>query len=205
MWDDYRPVQYAQKTVEVWTVLSLYNGLPFEVQVSQSFHDGNPDFRWDRGAVVTAPEEGLWDPKGIVTAEDIRHMRNRFHPFQCSAVIKSMKDMDPCAIHMCCWIVDGANAADAKTALRPPLALPAPEGAASSGNLTGGAVADVAGLTDLASKARLPPETTAALRAELLSAGAVDVSEVTAEDWSGLSSWGLVKQFERRRVLKCIA
>ena len=132
-------------------------------------------------------------------------MRNRFHPFQCSAVIKSMKDMDPCAIHMCCWIVDGANAADAKTALRPPLALPAPEGAASSGNLTGGAVADVAGLTDLASKARLPPETTAALRAELLSAGAVDVSEVTAEDWSGLSSWGLLKQFERRRLLKCIA
>ena len=153
----------------------------------------------------SAPEEGLWDPKGIVTAEDIRHMRNRFHPFQCSAVIKSMKDMDPCAIHMCCWIVDGANAADAKTALRPPLALPAPEGAASSGNLTGGAVADVAGLTDLASKARLPPETTAALRAELLSAGAVDVSEVTAEDWSGLSAWGLLKQFERRRVLKCIA
>ena len=30
----------------------------------------------------TAPEESLWDPKGIVTAEDIRHMRNRFHPFQ---------------------------------------------------------------------------------------------------------------------------
>ena len=205
MWDDYRPVQYAQKTVEVSTVLSLYNGLPFEVQVSQSFHDGNPDFRWDRGAVVTAPEEGLWDPKGIVTAEDIRHMRNRFHPFQCSAVIKSMKDMGPCAIHMCCWIVDGANAADAKTALRPPLALLAPEGAASSGNLTGGAVADVAGLTDLASKVRLHPETTAALRAELLSAGAVDMSEVTAEDWSGLSAWGLLKQFERKRVLKCIA
>ena len=65
MWDDYRPVQYAQKTVEVSTVLSLYNGLPFEVQVSQSFHDGNPDFWWDRGAVVTAPEEGLWDPKGM--------------------------------------------------------------------------------------------------------------------------------------------
>ena len=147
----------------------------------------------------------MWGPKGIVTGEDIRHMRNRFHPFQCSAVIKSMNDMDPCAIHMCCWIVDGANAADAKTALRPLLALPAPEGAASSGNLTGGAVADVVGLTDLASKARLPPETTAALRAELLSAGAVDVSEVTAEDWSGLSAWGLLKQFERRRVLKCIA
>ena len=46
-------------------------------------------------------------------------MRNRFRPFQCSAVIESMKDMDSCAVHMCFWIVDGANAADAKTVLRP--------------------------------------------------------------------------------------
>ena len=48
------------------------------------------DFRWDRGAVVTAPEEGLWDPQGIVTAKDVRHIRNRFHPFHCSAVIKTL-------------------------------------------------------------------------------------------------------------------
>ena len=48
------------------------------------------DFRRDRGAVVTAPEEGLWDPQGIVTAEDVRHIRNRFHPFHCSAVIKTL-------------------------------------------------------------------------------------------------------------------
>ena len=157
------------------------------------------------GAVVTAPQEGLWDSKGTVTAEDIRHMRNRFVPFQCSAVIRTMKDMGPCAVHMCRWIVEGANAADAQAALRPPLALPAPGGAACSGNLADGAVADVAGLSDLASKARLPPETTAALRADLLSEGAVDVSELTAEDWAGLSAWGLLKQFERKRVLKCIA
>ena len=204
LWDDYRPVQYAQKTVEVSTVLSLFNGLPFEVQVSQSFHDGNPDFRWDRGAVATAPQEGLWDPKGTVTPEDIRHMRNRFHPFQCTAVIRSMQDMDPCAVHMCRWIVDGANAADARAALRPPLALPAPGDAASAENPTGEAAADVAGLGDLAKKALLPPEATTALRAELLSEGAVDVAELTAEDWAGLSAWGQLKQFEQRRLLKCI-
>ena len=39
-WDDFRPVQYAQSTVEVGTLLSLYNGLPFEVQVPQNMHDG---------------------------------------------------------------------------------------------------------------------------------------------------------------------
>ena len=43
-WDDYRPVEYAQSTVEVSTLLSLFTGHPFEVQVSQSFNDGNPDF-----------------------------------------------------------------------------------------------------------------------------------------------------------------
>eukprot|EP00959_Pyramimonas_sp_CCMP1952_P313882 6570775-Pyramimonas_sp.AAC.1 len=29
-WDDYRPVEYAQKTVEVATFLSLFTGHPFE-------------------------------------------------------------------------------------------------------------------------------------------------------------------------------
>ena len=43
------------------------------------------------------------------------------------------------------------------------------------------------------------------MRAELLSLGAVGVSELSAEDWVGLSAWEMLKQFERRRVLKCIA
>ena len=88
--------------------------------------------------------------------------------------------------------------------MRPPLALPAPGDAASAENPTGEAAADVAGLGDLAKKALLPPEATTALRAELLSGGAVDVAELTAEDWAGLSAWGQLKQFEQRRLLKCI-
>ena len=64
--------------------------------------------------------------------------------------------------------------------------------------------APAARLGDLAKKALLPPEATAALRAELLSEGAVDVAELTAEDWAGLSARGQLKQFEQRRLLKCI-
>ena len=56
-------------------------------------------------------------------------------------------------------------------------------GAPDAENPTGEAAADVAGLGDLAKKALLPPEATAALRAELLSEGAVDVAELTAEDF----------------------
>ena len=54
-WDDYRPVEYAATgTVPVPTFLSLFQGYFFEVTVSQSFHDGNPDLRWTRGAAMTA-------------------------------------------------------------------------------------------------------------------------------------------------------
>ena len=53
-WDDFRPVEYAEETVPVATMLSLFQGSPFEVQVSQSFHDGNIDCEWRRGAIWTA-------------------------------------------------------------------------------------------------------------------------------------------------------
>eukprot|EP00973_Karenia_brevis_P081505 11297974-Karenia_brevis.AAC.1 len=63
MWDDYRPVEYGQEAVPVATFLSLFTGQPFEVQMSQSFNDGNADFEWRRGAVMTAKEKDLWLPK----------------------------------------------------------------------------------------------------------------------------------------------
>ena len=60
-WDDYRPVEYAQeKTVPVAAYLSRFIDKPPEVQVSQSFHDGNLDVQWNRGVVFTAKQEGLW-------------------------------------------------------------------------------------------------------------------------------------------------
>ena len=68
------------------------------MNVSQSFNDGNVDFEWRRGAVVTAPEEGLWDDWGNVTPEDIRHVQNRFDKFLCRAVVRKLKDSDACDV-----------------------------------------------------------------------------------------------------------
>ena len=201
---------YAQETVEASTVLSLFNGLPFEVMVSQSFNDGNPDFKWCRGAAVTAPEEDLWNPWGTVTAEHVRHMKNRFAQFRCTAVINILKDMEPCAVHMCRWIVEGAAAADARVALRQPLALPClevPVAAAGAQRPEGRAAWDtevVRGLGALAEQAQLGPEIADALRAELAQEGAVNVAELSPGDWQGLVTWSWMKKFQRKRLLQCL-
>eukprot|EP00438_Fugacium_kawagutii_P004655 Skav200317 [mRNA] locus=scaffold414:308134:309065:- [translate_table: standard] len=107
-WDDFRPVEYGVKTVPVATLLSLFQGQPFVVQMSQSFHDGNVDFEWHRGCVMTAKAAALWEPMNGVDAEDIRHMKSRLLLFQCSATVQHMKDTVPCATCMCRWITQGA-------------------------------------------------------------------------------------------------
>jgi hypothetical protein len=48
-----------------------------EVQVSQSFSNGNVDLRWDQGAAMATKAEGLWEPTASVSAEDIRHLQSR--------------------------------------------------------------------------------------------------------------------------------
>ena len=104
-WDDYRPVEYAHKeTVPVATFLSLFIGKDTEVQVSQSFNDGNLDVKWSRGVVFTAKEQGLWDPTTKVSAEDVHHVRNRVEEFRFSAVVPSLKDVESCAPCMARWI-----------------------------------------------------------------------------------------------------
>ncbi len=197
-WDDYRPVQYAQATVEVATLLSLFNGFPFEVQVSQSFNDGNPDFEWRRGAVVTAPEEKLWEPSGVVTAEDVRHMRNRFEEFHVHAIVKKLRESDACAIHMCKWIVAGAAEADAQAVLQAP-ALPLVTASAQSYGAN--SAEGLHGMSVLVAAVKLPAASAAALEAEILALGAVHVQELTADDWKSLSAWPSLRPFEQRRLL----
>ena len=197
MWDDYRPVQYGQDTVHVPTFLSLFTGMPFEVQVSQSFTDGNPDFAWQRGAVMTAKEEGLWTPYGRVTAEDVKHMQSRVEIFRCVQQVSGMKFTDSCAHCMCRWIVDGAAAFDA-AGLRPPRNSP---GAASSANLEEIAGQEIEGLAELIRSARLPTAWARGLQEELLELGVVNVVELRADDWRGLASWSDLRPFEQRRLL----
>jgi hypothetical protein len=124
-WDDVRPVELGQAAVPVATFLSMFEGEPFEVQVSQSFNDGNPDFEWRRGAVMTAKEVGLWEPWGAVDAEDVRHMMSRLHIFTCRAKVTKLKDVCLCGICCCRWIVAGAAEYDAQQ-LREQMPQPGP-------------------------------------------------------------------------------
>ena len=112
--DDYRPVDYAahpkeNPTVPVTDFLALFCGQPFNIQVSQSFNDGHPDMEYHKGAAMTAKEEGLWDPIGNVTREEIRHMQARVEIFRATHVVgKNPDDFDhspECAASWCRWIV----------------------------------------------------------------------------------------------------
>jgi len=91
-WDDFRPVEFAHKeTVPVATFLSLFIGKETEIQVSQAFSGGNLDVRWKRGVVFTAKEEGLWEPTSRVSAEDVRHLRNRVEEFRFETTVVALK------------------------------------------------------------------------------------------------------------------
>ena len=90
--DDYRPVEYAalpkdNPTVAPTTFLAMFCGQPFDVQLPQNHHDGHPELVWRRGAAMTAKDEGLWDPMGLVTREEIRHMQARVEQFTATAVL----------------------------------------------------------------------------------------------------------------------
>lgn len=193
-WDDFRPVEYGQRTVPVTTFLSLFQGQPFEVQVSQSFNDGNVDFEWHHGCVLTAKSEGLWAPAGCVDDEDIRHMKSRVLLFHCMATVQSMKDTMPCARCMCSWIVDGAREFDAAQALRvPQLPLAGAERQQVPGKLEG--------MADMMAHAKLPQPKAEALAAEILALGALDINELTVSDWKNLAAFHNLLPFEQRRLL----
>ena len=195
-WDDFRPVEYGHRTVPVTTFLSLFQGQPFEVQVSQSFNDGNVDFEWHHGCVLTAKSEGLWAPAGCVDDEDIRHMKSRVLLFHCMATVQSMKDTMPCARCMCSWIVDGARDFDAAQTLRvPQLPLTGAECEQVPGNL------EVEGMADVMAHAKLLQTKAEALAAEILALGALNVNELTMSDWKNLSAFQSLLPFEQRRLL----
>ncbi|CAK9024990.1 Uncharacterized protein SCF082_LOCUS16872 [Durusdinium trenchii] len=191
-WDDFRRVEYGQKTVPVATFLSLFQGQPFEVQVSQSFNDGNVDFEWHHGCVLTAKAEGLWLPRPGVDGEDIRHMQSRLWQFNCVATVQHLKDTIPCARCMCCWIRDGAATFDAAQVLRTvPVATPQKE-------------TTLAGMDDLVEKAHLSRAIADALVAEIATLGAVDVKELLVSDWKALTAFNALLPFEQRRLLSVV-
>ena len=194
-WDDYRPVEYAHKdTVPVTTFLSLFVGKDTEIQVSQSFNDGNLDVKWSRGVVFTAKEEGLWDPTSKVSAEDVQHLKNRVEEFRFSRVVSSLKEVESCAPCMARWIKNYSEQAAA--ALPPPGPPPTFAGATSS-TLDFSAVA---GFIEKMQAARIAGATAEALFFDVLALGAVDAAELTVRDWHHLPSWKKLKPLEARRL-----
>lgn len=197
-WDDYRPVEYAQGTVQVSTFLSLFTGQPFEVQVSQSFSDGNIDFQWRHGCVMTAKSEGLWQPFGVVSQEDVRHMQSRVLMFPVNSKVPCLKDIEPCPVCLCKWITRGAAAQDAAAVLARPVLPMQNIDPTPTGNL-------LAGMTSLNAMAKLPEEAVQLISAELVALGACSVAEVLVEDWRNLRSFAGLRQFEQRRLLAAVS
>ena len=112
--DDYRPVEYAacpkeNPTIPVTEFLAMFCGQTFDIQVSQSFNDGHPDMKYKKGAAMTGKEEGLWDPIGNVTRQEIKHMKARVELFRATHVVgENPDDFDTspgCAESWCRWIV----------------------------------------------------------------------------------------------------
>ena len=203
-WDDYRFVDYAQETLPVSTFLSLFNGLLFEMQVSQAFNDGNCDFQWQRGCLMTAKAKDLWEPWGQVEEEDVQHMKSRVDIFHCKAKVGKLKAVEPCACCMCNWIVASCSAHDARPALQPPLPPVARQ-------LDAGAQPDsrlqetlLTGMEQIAELAKLPAALVTALAKELVDLGAAHAEEATLADWKSLPSWPTLKMFEQRRLVEAI-
>ena len=198
-WDDYRPVEYAVDTVPVDNVLTLFQGMPFEVAVSQAFNDGNVDFEWRHGAICTAKEEGLWDAMRHISKEDIAHMKSRFEVFRCTAKVPKLKATDACARCMSRWILDFSNAYDARQALSSPSPVAANQDAHDD------SAAGIEGFETLCSQAKVPKHIASQLESELCSLGAVDVRELSVTDWQGLASFCALKPLEARRLLSSLS
>jgi hypothetical protein len=194
LWDDYRPVEYAQRTVPVNTFLSLFTGHAFEVQASQSFQDGNLDFEWRRGAVVTAKEVDLWQPFGSVSAEDVRHMQSRVHVFHCTAAVPQLQQVEPCDVHLALWVQRESAAADTAAALQ----------SARMAVRLHNSSEKVTGLRSLLFPAQLATEDVDAIAAELEATGALHVQELGASDWQRLLSVASLRPLEKRRLLRAV-
>ena len=182
--------------------------------MSGSFHDGNVDFEWRRGAVLTAKEKNLWSLMGDIDLEDIEHMKSRLDIHNCRAKVGGrLRDTTPCPHCMCKWIVESAAAFDIRSALQPALVVPKalqpllplsdssmlaqaqPRQHASENRVY------VFGFVQIVQAAQFPPALAQKLFEDLVEVGAVDVREVTASDLQSCSSFIQARPLELRRLL----
>ena len=180
--------------------LTVFIGQWSEIQVSQSFNDGNKDIQWNHGAVFTGKQEGLWEPTKAVSSEEIRHMRNRVREFVFTVVLPAnrMHDVVSCPVCMAKWIVENAAAKDATLGLQPVLPVSVP----NASKLDSVRVSAIAGLAKLLDVLVLPVGAALGVLEDLEELGAVSVNEPTRAEWETLSVWALLKPLQRRRLVQ---
>jgi hypothetical protein len=192
-------MEFAQeKTVPTSLFLSLFQGKFLEIQVSQSFNDGNKDVQWNRGVIFTAKQEGLWEPTKRVPPEDVRHIRNRVLEFPLTVPMddNALVDVVSCATCMCDWIVQACASGDAASVLRTTQPVP------STASVDSSRLQGIHGLDELFSIARLPEQVCAAFVEDLEQLGAVAVAELSLTDWEALNAWALLRPLQVRRILQ---
>ena len=202
-WDECDPVELADLGVmPVTTFKKAFNGQWFEVQLPQGYHDGNEDFRWNRGCVFTNKARNLWRTTENVSEEDLNHLRSRVELFRCTAVFvppgraARRQPIEQCRHHLAKWVRDGAQAFDAKCLLQQPATAAVPPADDS--------IEDVTDLAALLKAAQLPCETASALTQQIVALGAIHVQELRQEDWASLPAWTSLREMERRRLLKLV-
>ena len=205
-WDECDPVAFADEgVISTTTFKKAFGGQYFEIQVTQSLNDGNQDFRWKQGAVFTNKEEGLWRTTENVSAEDLRHLKSRVEMFRFTHQLFPEGEAPPrgnveqCRHHLAKWIVTAATAFDAAQGMLP---LPAPAGYYPCTQVDADeSSSPVADLEQFLKAAKLPVAAEAALAKDVVATGAVNVQELSKEDWEQLPSWVSLKPLERRRLL----
>ena len=189
-WDEFEPVVFVAKGIMPKSqFLKAFNGQKFQIQMNQRTHDGNTPFKWKRGAVFTAKEQGLWKLQGKVTEEDVDHMKSRVDIYRCVGKInKRTGGVPQCKHCMAKWIYEEARRFDSS------LAFAAPQ-------LVTPMVGDVFGLDELLERAHIVGHVAMSLKANIRELGAVDVHELGCQDWVALESWCGLREMEKRRVL----
>ena len=199
--DEFNPVEFAstperKPTLPKTTIKKLLAGQSLEVQVSQSFNNGNADVRWQYGAAITAKLAGLWEPTNVVSAEDIKHFQTRVYQFNVLVPIRGdLKDTPLCAASWCQWVVKDASAfANRRSSIVRAVVDQVDEDVdPTSGK--------VDGFDEIMLQAAIPQPVRIGLKRDVDELGAVHIRELTEDDWKNLSSWANLRPLQQRRIM----
>lgn len=174
--DEFSPVEYTampdkHPAFPKSTFLKLFQGQSAELQVSQAHNNGHKDIKWNDGIIITAKNEGLWKPMGLISKEDIRHMQARIEQFTATHPVEGkLHDASTCKETFCAWLLSD-SAAWANRSV--PIALsPAVEEQAGA----------AAGFVEFLKTLAIPAELASTMHREAVALGAAHVRELVADD-----------------------